>query len=48
MVRGHKPRLVAMQPAKRPAKTGFIITRAKVELNFMPTPFLDGLRRTCG
>jgi dTDP-4-dehydrorhamnose reductase len=34
------------QPAKRPAKTGFNISRAKDELNFIPTSFLEGLRKT--
>ncbi|MFN2438994.1 MAG: NAD(P)-dependent oxidoreductase [Chitinophagaceae bacterium] len=34
------------QPAKRPAKTGFDITKAKNELNFIPTLFSEGLRKT--
>jgi len=32
------------QPAKRPPKTGFIITKAKNELGYKPHSFLDGLR----
>lgn len=31
------------QPARRPAKTGFIIEKAKKELNYMPHSFHDGL-----
>ncbi len=34
------------QPAKRPAKTGFDITKAKDELKFVPTSFSDGLKKT--
>ncbi len=34
------------QQAKRPAKTGFNITKAKDELNFMPTSFTEGLKKT--
>jgi len=33
------------QPAKRPAKTGFIIEKAKNELGFNPLSFKEGLRR---
>jgi dTDP-4-dehydrorhamnose reductase len=31
------------QPAKRPAKTGFIIEKAKTELGYRPHPFREGL-----
>jgi dTDP-4-dehydrorhamnose reductase len=31
------------QPARRPLKTGFIITKAKTELGFMPHSFKEGL-----
>jgi len=34
------------QPAKRPAKTGFDITKAKDELKFIPTSFSEGLKKT--
>ncbi len=34
------------QPAKRPAKTGFDITKAKDELKFVPTSFSKGLIKT--
>jgi dTDP-4-dehydrorhamnose reductase len=34
------------QPARRPAKTGFDITKAKQELNYEPTSFIEGLRKT--
>lgn len=34
------------QPAKRPLKTGFNIEKAKRELNFQPTSFEEGLRKT--
>ena len=34
------------QPAKRPAKTGFNITKAKKEIGFKPVSFEEGLRRT--
>ena len=33
------------QPAKRPAKTGFIIEKAKQELGFRPLSFEEGLER---
>ncbi|MBL0146669.1 MAG: sugar nucleotide-binding protein [Chitinophagaceae bacterium] len=34
------------QPAKRPAKTGFVISKAKVDLGFKPISFAEGLKRT--
>jgi dTDP-4-dehydrorhamnose reductase len=34
------------QPARRPAKTGFDISKAKRDLNFQPISFEEGLRRT--
>jgi dTDP-4-dehydrorhamnose reductase len=34
------------QPAKRPAKTGFIIEKAKNELGFLPITFEEGLAKT--
>ncbi len=34
------------QPALRPAKTGFNISKAKNDLGFMPISFEEGLRRT--
>jgi len=34
------------QPAKRPARTGFIIDKAKRELVYSPVTFLEGLKRT--
>lgn len=34
------------QPAKRPAKTGFIIDKAKQELGYNPVSFEEGLRKT--
>ncbi|HEU4903160.1 MAG TPA: SDR family oxidoreductase [Flavisolibacter sp.] len=34
------------QPARRPAKTGFVIEKAKKELNYQPVSFREGLRRT--
>lgn len=34
------------QPAKRPPKTGFIIEKARKELDFEPTSFEEGLRKT--
>ncbi|GAA4330172.1 SDR family oxidoreductase [Flaviaesturariibacter amylovorans] len=34
------------QPARRPPKTGFDISKAKSELNYTTTSFVDGLRRT--
>ena len=36
------------QPAKRPARTGFIIDKAKRELAYSPVSFLEGLKRTFG
>ena len=35
-----------LQPAMRPLKTGFNISKAKTELNYNPTPFSEGLRKT--
>jgi dTDP-4-dehydrorhamnose reductase len=34
------------QPAKRPPKTGFVIDKAKKELDFAPIPFEEGLKKT--
>jgi dTDP-4-dehydrorhamnose reductase len=34
------------QPARRPAKTGFDISRAKRELGYQPLSFKEGLKRT--
>jgi dTDP-4-dehydrorhamnose reductase len=34
------------QPARRPLKTGFNITKAKKELNYTPTSFSEGLKKT--
>jgi dTDP-4-dehydrorhamnose reductase len=34
------------QPARRPLKTGFEISKAKKELGFKPIPFSEGLRKT--
>lgn len=34
------------QPAKRPPRTGFIIDKAKKELNYRPVSFSEGLRKT--
>ncbi|MBD0332729.1 MAG: sugar nucleotide-binding protein, partial [Chitinophagaceae bacterium] len=34
------------QPAKRPPKTGFNISKAKKNLDFKATPFVEGLQRT--
>lgn len=34
------------QPAKRPAKTGFNISKAEKSLGFLPLSFSEGLRRT--
>ena len=34
------------QPAKRPARTGFIIDKARRELAYSPVSFLEGLKRT--
>lgn len=36
------------QPAKRPARTGFIIDKAIRELAYSPVSFLEGLKRTFG
>jgi dTDP-4-dehydrorhamnose reductase len=36
------------QPALRPAKTGFDISKAKSELGFKPISFEEGLRKTLG
>jgi dTDP-4-dehydrorhamnose reductase len=36
------------QPARRPARTGFDISKAKRELGFQPVSFNEGLRRTFG
>ncbi len=33
------------QPAKRPAKTGFVIDKAKKELGFQPLSFSEGLKK---
>jgi dTDP-4-dehydrorhamnose reductase len=35
-----------IEPAKRPLKTGFIITKAKKELGYQPVPFEKGLIET--
>jgi dTDP-4-dehydrorhamnose reductase len=32
------------QPAKRPPRTGFVIEKAKRELNYMPRTFIEGLK----
>ena len=34
------------QPARRPLKTGFDISKAKRELNYQPVSFAEGLKRT--
>ncbi|HEY9361830.1 MAG TPA: SDR family oxidoreductase [Chitinophagaceae bacterium] len=34
------------ETAKRPPRTGFIITKAMGKLNFSPTPFSEGLQKT--
>lgn len=34
------------QPAKRPAKTGFDISKAEMELGFVPVSFEEGIRKT--
>ena len=34
------------QPAKRPLKTGFNISKAKRELNYKPVSFDEGLKKT--
>jgi dTDP-4-dehydrorhamnose reductase len=34
------------QPAKRPAKTGFVIDKARKELGYNPVSFEEGLRKT--
>jgi dTDP-4-dehydrorhamnose reductase len=36
------------QPAKRPAKTGFDISKAKEELHYQPRPFTDGIKMMLG
>lgn len=36
------------EPAKRPPKTGFIITKAVKELGFVPIRLEDGLKRSFG
>ena len=36
------------EPAKRPAKTGFIITKAVKELGYVPVKLEDGLKRVFG
>jgi dTDP-4-dehydrorhamnose reductase len=33
------------QAGKRPAKTGFIIDKAKKELGFKPLTFIEGLKK---
>lgn len=35
-------------PARRPARTGFVIDKAKKELDFQPVSFREGLKRTFG
>ena len=37
---------VFTQPAKRPAKTGLDITKARDELGYEPLSFREGLRKT--
>ncbi len=37
-----------VEPAKRPAKTGFIITKAVKELGYVPVKLEDGLKRVFG
>jgi dTDP-4-dehydrorhamnose reductase len=39
---------VFKQPAKRPAKTGFNITKAKNELGYQPISFKEGLEKMLG
>ncbi len=34
------------QPAKRPARTGFDISKAERKLNYSPTSFEEGLKKT--
>lgn len=34
------------QPAKRPARTGFVISKARKELGYVPLPFSEGLKKT--
>ena len=34
------------QPAKRPLKTGFNISKSKIELNYQPISFDEGLKKT--
>ena len=36
------------QPAKRPAKTGFVIDKARKELNYEPLSFMEGLKKALG
>ncbi|RYY59319.1 MAG: SDR family oxidoreductase, partial [Chitinophagaceae bacterium] len=36
------------QPARRPPKTGFDISKARMELGYEPTPFVAGLCKTLG
>lgn len=36
------------QPAKRPLKTGFNISKAKRDLNYQPLSFSEGLKKTFG
>jgi len=38
---------VFSQPAKRPPKTGFNISKAQKELGYAPVSFEEGLRLTC-
>jgi dTDP-4-dehydrorhamnose reductase len=33
------------QPAQRPLKTGFVITKAEKELGFAPVDFREGIRK---
>ena len=33
------------QPAQRPLKTGFVITKAEKELGFNPVSFMEGIRK---
>jgi dTDP-4-dehydrorhamnose reductase len=39
---------VFTQPARRPAKTGFVIDKAERELGFKPVDFNEGLKKTFG
>ncbi|MFZ9718816.1 MAG: SDR family oxidoreductase, partial [Chitinophagaceae bacterium] len=36
------------EPAMRPLKTGFVITKAIKQLGYVPTPLVEGLRKTFG